>query len=101
MPAQPRTTIIFLVILLSFVSNVRLYTCGVLLRLFAIALLLWVTRDYSSRLRYIAGSLIYKPLDVSLVLFVSNLYGRCSDKSLSTFYYIIVYLAELVLAPLR
>ena len=76
-----------------------IYACGVLPRLFAITPLLWVTRDYSSRLRYIAESLIYKPLDVSLVLFVSNLYGRYSDKSLSTFYYIIVYLAGLILAP--
>ena len=50
-----------------------MYVCGVLLRLSAITPPFWVARDYSSRLYYIEESLIYKPLDVSLILFVSNL----------------------------
>ena len=78
-----------------------MYVYSVLLRLFAIALLLWVTRDYSSRLYYVKESLIYKPLDVSLIPFISILYGYYSDRLLNTFYYIAVYLAELVLAPRR
>ena len=75
--------------------------CGVLARLFAIALLPWVARDCSSRLHYAEESPVCKPSDVLPVLLASILYGRYSDKSLSTFYYIVVYLAELGLAPRR
>ena len=77
------------------------YVCGVLLRLSAITPPYWVTRDYSSRLYYTEVSLVYKPLDVSLIPFVFILYGYYSDRLLSTFYRIIVYLAELPLAPRR
>ena len=78
-----------------------IYVCSVLARLFAIALLPWVARDCSSRLHYAEESPVCKPSDVLPVLLASILYGRCSDRSLGTFHYIVVYLAELGLAPRR